>query len=522
MKEKNRTTVPFWYPWPIFDRMARMLLFLLSFVLFQGTRGQTRVETEFRGFWIATINHIDWPQPNHFNPQHQQKEFLRILDFYESLNFNAVFVQIRPAGDAFYESKLAPWSRFLTGEEGGKMNWDEDPLRFMIKEAHKRNMEFHAWFNPFRATSNLDLASLHAKHVYYDHPDWLVRYGKRYHLDPGKPEVREYVVKVVQEVVEKYNIDGVHFDDYFYPYPETGMDFDDRKTFIRWGIKHFNNREDWRRANIDSLVYAVHNMIETTKPWLKFGISPFGVWQNKADDPRGSETSADHSNYHDLFADPLVWIENHWVDYLAPQLYWSHYHEKASYKTLALWWNAQAQDVPIYTGHALYKVGNNEDQVWQDLNEIPRQLALNKSLENIQGSIFFSAKSLQQFPRLAEKLSESFFQAWRFPSIRDNKKLDTGAPAIKTIKALRNTLFVDLEVQELDDEELSILILDNEMGSENQIIAQEKLTKNLQVQLTGERMELVLAYFNKFRQLSLQSRVIKAEKINGRWNVVVL
>ncbi len=485
-------------------------------------RAQPSPDVEFRGVWVATVNNIDWPEPHDYNPESQKAAFRRLLDYYEALNFNAVIVQVRPSGDAFYPSKIVPWSRFLTGREGSPGRWKEDPLEFMIDEARSRGMEFHAWLNPYRAASNLRISDLSSWHVYHQHPDWIVRYGSRYYLDPGIPEVRSHIVDIVEELVNHYEIDGIHFDDYFYPYPEDGQSFDDRSTFVRYGLSHFEDRETWRRANVDSLVENVSRKIRALRPDVKFGISPFGVWRNVEDDPRGSKTMAGHATYDDLFADPLVWIENGWVDYLAPQLYWSNYHSKAAYPVLAKWWHQYGEMVDIYIGHGIYKVGNDGDRVWHDFNEVPRQLAWNRSLDGINGCVFYSAKSLMAYPRLAERLKSSYFSSKALSGVNYKTQPKIQAPDIKKVRARRNTLFVDLDLEDLGRAIKSVLILDNSFRRKRpKVISEQALgdMPSLQVDLHGERIELVLAYVNEENEMGRHSRVIRLEREEEGWKV---
>ncbi|TFG72737.1 MAG: glycosyl hydrolase, partial [Flavobacteriales bacterium] len=253
-------------------------------------------KTEFRGVWIATVANIDWPKNGNDAIQKQKADYLTILDFYQALNFNAVIVQVRTAGDAFYVSEYAPWSRFLTGEEGQNPNTQEDILKWMISEAHLRGMEFHAWLNPYRATFDLKTERLSPKHDFNLHPERMLKYGTKYYYDPGIPEVQDRLVAIIGEVVSRYDIDAIHFDDYFYPYKIKDAVFEDANTY-RFYHKSVESHEDWRRANIDSLIKNTHHIIKANKPWVQFGVSPFGVWKNKATDPKGSDTQAGQTTY---------------------------------------------------------------------------------------------------------------------------------------------------------------------------------------------------------------------------------
>ena len=350
-------------------------------------------KTEFRAVWIATVANIDWPQRGGDPWEKQKEEYLRILDFYKDLNFNAVVVQIRTAGDAFYESNLSPWSRFLSGEEGIAPETDQNPLNWLIREAHIRGFEFHAWLNPYRATFDMNTEVLSESHDYFKHPDWMIKYGKKYYYNPGLPEVQKHMVSIIEEVVNQYDIDAIHFDDYFYPYTINNEVFND-------SLAYFSNNqaqlslEDWRRSNIDTLVKQVHQVIKEQKPWVQFGISPFGVWKNIATDPKGSNTKAGQTTYEDLYADPILWMEKGWIDYLVPQIYWSLKLPVASHRILIDWWAENHKNSNLYVGNGAYKVRNNSDKAWNKMKELPKQLQLARKTEAVQGNVFFSARSL--------------------------------------------------------------------------------------------------------------------------------
>lgn len=358
-----------------------------------GYAQKTYPKREFRGVWIATVVNIDWPSQNTLSTSQQKQEFIQILEKYESLNFNAVVVQVRAAGDAFYKSSTEPWSKYLTGREGKSPEPFYDPLKWMINESHKRGFEFHAWFNPYRATFDLDTLALADNHAFNIHRDWMLKYGKRFYFNPGLPEVIDYTTDVIMEVVNSYDIDAVHFDDYFYPYKIEGEVFQDSAAFEQYGGS-IRDIEDWRRANVDSLVKAISDSIQSVKPWVQFGISPFGVWRNSSMDPMGSDTQAGQTTYDDLYADPLKWADQQWVDYLVPQLYWSMNHPLASHSKLVGWWANQELSPHLYIGHGTYKVKNNSDKAWNRYKEIPKQIDLTRETPEAGGGVFFSAKSL--------------------------------------------------------------------------------------------------------------------------------
>jgi uncharacterized lipoprotein YddW (UPF0748 family) len=366
---------------------------------------------EFRGVWIATVANIDWPNSSTDPFSKQKEEFIRLLDYYKSLNFNAVIVQIRTSGDAFYPSNYAPWSRYLTGKEGQKPNTTEDPLSWMILEAHRRGLEFHAWLNPYRATMNLDTKLLSAGHDFFKHKNWMVKYDTKYYYNPGLPEVRAHLVNIIREVVQNYNIDAIHFDDYFYPYKVDKVVFDDAATFKKYG-KQGQKLDDWRRENVSLLVKEVNETIKSEKPWVQFGISPFGVYRNIAKDPNGSNTRAGQTNFDDLYADVLTWMKNGWIDYLIPQLYWSMDYNLASHRELLNWWSKNSYNTKIYIGNGPYKIRNNADKAWDNPMEIPNQVGLSKITPNISGNAYFSAKSMYLQNRdVADLLYKNHYQS---------------------------------------------------------------------------------------------------------------
>lgn len=304
-----------------------------------------------------------------------------------------MIVQVRTAGDAFYETKLAPWSRYLTGEEGDAPQDFEHPLKWLIDQTHERGMEFHAWLNPYRATFDLDTTSLSAEHDFNKHRDWMVRYGKKFYYNPGLPEVQEHLAEIIGEVTAGFEIDAIHFDDYFYPYKISGESFNDSLAFAKYG-QDFKSLGDWRRSNVDSLIKKCHDRIKQHKDWVKFGISPFGVWKNNATDPRGSDTKAGQTTYEDLYANPLAWMKEGWIDYLVPQVYWSMNYKPASHKKIVQWWADTTLNTNLYIGNGAYKIRNNSDKAWNKKGELPKQLKFSRTHPQVKGNVIFSAKSL--------------------------------------------------------------------------------------------------------------------------------
>ncbi|MFC4097945.1 glycoside hydrolase family 10 protein [Euzebyella saccharophila] len=366
---------------------------------------------EFRGFWVATVVNIDWPKNPNDEIAKKKRDYLDLLDYYEELKFNAAIVQVRTAGDAFYKSDFAPWSRYLTGEEGkAPKDSSEDILTWMVQETHKRGMEFHAWLNPYRATFNLDTLNLAADHDFYQHPNWMIKYGKKYYYNPGLPEVQDHMASIITELVNNYKIDGIHYDDYFYPYTIKDEIFNDSLAYQKYQLPG-QNLEDWRRSNMDSLIKKSFEVTKNNKPWVQFGVSPFGVWKNKSTDPRGSDTQAGQTTYENLYADPLLWMEKGWLDYIVPQLYWSMELSVASHKKLVDWWSENSTNTQLYIGNGPYKIENNSDKAWNRKKELPDQILYARKNENVDGNVFFSAKSLKEKKKKHERILKRNFYA---------------------------------------------------------------------------------------------------------------
>ena len=396
-----------------------ILILLFSFWNGNAQELTSNPKNEFRAVWIATVVNIDWPINSTDNVEKQKSDYIEILETYKKLNYNAVIVQIRSVGDAFYPSELAPWSRFLTGKEGQGPKPYFDTLAWMISETHARGFEFHAWLNPYRATMNYNTSILSPQHDFFKHPEWMIKYGGKYYYNPALPEVQNHLIAVVEEVVSNYDIDAIHFDDYFYPYKIKGENFNDTESFKKYG--NGNSLEDWRRSNVNDFVKCISISIKNIKPWVQFGISPFGVWRNKSVDPKGSDTKSGQTNYDDLFADPMAWMQYKWIDYLIPQLYWSMDHPTASYSKLLRWWSENSTNVNVYIGNGSYKVNADSDKRWNNSKEIPNQIDYARSYKNIQGNAFFSAKSfLNKNQSVTKLLSENQYKYPALPTVVPN------------------------------------------------------------------------------------------------------
>lgn len=366
---------------------------------------------QLRAMWIASVTNIDWPtRESGTAPDRiarQQAEYRAWLDLAQRLNHNAVIVQVRPTADAFWPSPLEPWSEYLVarGARGQDPGWD--PLAFLVAEAHQRNLEFHAWFNPYRVSmpvgagdptaAGADINKLAPNHPVRAHPEWALAYpvnaaGSRLYYNPGIPEVRQFVQDAMMDAVTRYDIDGVHFDDYFYPYPAAGQDFADDAAYAQYGAG-FANKGDWRRHNINLLVQEFGARIKAAKPWVKFGISPFGIWRNRATDPLGSDTAGLQS-YDAIYADTRTWVKQEWVDYILPQIYWHIGFAIADYAKLVPWWAdvVSGTRVHLYIGQADYKIATpGQPAAWFDPHEMSRHLTFNRDYPQVLGNVHFSA-----------------------------------------------------------------------------------------------------------------------------------
>lgn len=397
--------------------------------------GQQAPKRELRAAWIATVANIDWPSKPGLPSATQKAEYIRLLDELKKVGMNAVVVQIRPAADAFYPSALEPWSYWLTGRQGKQPAPYYDPLKFMIKAAHERGMEFHAWCNPYRAVFNVKKEDELAKgSPVRIHPEWFVRYGSKKYFNPGLPEVRDFLVKVIEDIVSRYDVDAVHFDDYFYPYRIAGKEFPDLAAYKKYGDGR--SRADWRRHNVDTIIQMLSTAIKSTKPWVKFGISPFGVWRNQADDPEGSLTRAGQTNYDDLYADVLLWLKKDWIDYVCPQIYWDFDQPAAPYGVLLKWWADHTYGKQLYIGQGLYRIGTSG--AWNDPSEMPRQITANRTYQTVKGSMYFSASVFYDDPLgFSDSLINHYY---RYPAIPPRMPwIDSVAPAAPSPEGVLRT-----------------------------------------------------------------------------------
>ena len=355
----------------------------------------------FRGAWIATVANIDWPSVEAVgNTEKQQQEMIFLLDSLQSLGINAIIFQVRPTADALYQSEYEPTSHWLVGTQGGELSWD--PLEWTIEQAHARHMEVHVWLNPYRVNlAKTDTSLLAKDHLLRLHPEWFWCYNKQWYFDPGLPITRAWICTIVQDIVDRYDVQAIHMDDYFYPYPVGKMQLPDSKTFEQYP-RGFTDIHDWRRDNVNLAIQAISETIRDCKPDVQFGISPFGVWRNADVDSTGSATKAGITNYDDLYADIRLWIQNGWIDYVLPQLYWEIGKKVADYRILAQWWAKEVRETncKLYIGMAPYRLeGAKRDNPWGQGNEIGRQMRLNRTIPEISGECFYSTRPLLRNPR---------------------------------------------------------------------------------------------------------------------------
>jgi uncharacterized lipoprotein YddW (UPF0748 family) len=346
---------------------------------------------QLRGMWIASVVNINWPSKPGLTADQQRAEYLAWLDLAVQRRQNAVFVQIRPTADAFWPSPYEPWSQYLTGTQGQDPGYD--PLAFIVAETHKRGLAFHAWFNPYRVSMQADPAKLHPDHPGRKHPDWILPFGGKLYYNPGMPEVRKFCQDAMLDAVTRYDIDGLHFDDYFYPTNTTA--FADGATFAQYGAG-FPDLAAWRRDNVDRMVSEMQQRVRAAKPEIAWGISPSGIWRNRATDPAGSDTSGGQS-YDNLHADTRGWVKKGWLDYIAPQLYWYIGQSNADYAKLVPWWSdvAAGTGTLLWIGQAAYKAGDPAQVGWQDPAELSKHLTLNRDNPQVSGDIWYNANDLR-------------------------------------------------------------------------------------------------------------------------------
>ncbi len=374
---------------------------------------------ELRGVWIATVKNIDWPYSNTESTQKQKNELIVMLNKLKDAGINAVYFQVRTECDALYKSDLEPWSFWISGKQGKAPEPYYDPLEFAIEEAHKRGIEFHAWFNPYRAVRKVGDYELSPNHISLTHPDWILDFNDNKMLNPGLPEVKNYISSIISDVVRRYNVDGIHFDDYFYPYVPI-VSNEDSITYLNFNEGGLNI-DDWRRNNINSMIAQCYDSILSINPNIKFGVSPFGVVENKY---AGTNS---FNSYDKIYCDPLNWINNKTVDYVMPQLYWSIDDKKSDYKLLLPWWASVVNDRQLYIGQFSSRFSSEDYD--GSKTEIEDQIRMNRNTHNVLGSVFFSAKSItENYSGLADTLKNNFYKYPALLPIMPWKDLTPPAP----------------------------------------------------------------------------------------------
>ena len=392
--------------------IKRLPCILLWLFLCITVKAQQSPKRELRGAWMATYANIDWPNRTQ-TPEQQRAAFISIVEHHKATGLNALFIQVRSQCDAMYPSDIDPWSADLTGTQGVAPNPAWDPMQFMIEECHKRGIEFHAWINPYRAVANANnLPNFAASHVARQHPEWLLSQGTLRVLDPGLPAVRDYISSVINDIVRRYDVNGIHFDDYFYPpaAPAGTTPFNDSASFAA-DPRGFSNRADWRRDNVNLLIKSVYDSIKTIKPWVKFGVSPSGIYRNSTNPDIGSPTSG-LEHYTTLYADTRRWLQEGWVDYIMPQVYWYIGQPGANYGVIIPWWNKQASGRHIYIGMAGYKVNDPAQGVnWANPSQIPNEIRMNRdtAYANIYGQSIYNTSSLRNSTKLGFRDSLRLF-----------------------------------------------------------------------------------------------------------------
>ena len=405
--------------------MRKILFFVL---LMLATTIQAQQKREFRGAWIQCVN----GQFKGMGTERMQKTLTYQLDELKKDGCNVIIFQVRPECDALYESSIEPWSYYLTGEQGSRPYPYWDPLQWMIEQCHKRGMELHAWINPYRAKTKA--AHVNAvNHVVVQHPEWTFQYDGLTLLNPALKQCRDYICQVVKDIVDRYDVDGLHIDDYFYPYPVPGVAIPDKVNFQanNYGLE---NQGDWRRLNVNLFIEQLYQTVHSAKPWVKVGISPFGIYRNQKNDPNGSRTNG-LQNYDDLYADVLLWDREGWMDYCVPQLYWEIGNKAADYEELIHWWNANITKSDLYIGEDIERTAK--------FNQMARKMDLHSIMPRIKGTVLWYAKAaVDNVGNYGTKLRTNY---WRYPALQPTmKSIDSKAP-----KKPRKVQVIDVEGQKV-------------------------------------------------------------------------
>ena len=389
---------------------------------------QAQPKREFRGAWIQCVN----GQFKGIGTEVMQKTLTYQLDELQKDGCNVIIFQVRPECDALYESQLEPWSYYLTGQQGQAPQPYWDPLAWMITQCHKRGMELHAWINPYRAKTKVAHTNA-ANHVVERHPERCFQYDGLTLLNPALKENRDYICDVVRDILQRYDVDGLHIDDYFYPYPVAGVAIPDAADF-QANANGFTDRNDWRRDNVNQFIRQLYETIRDTKPWVKFGVSPFGIYRNKKSDPDGSNTNG-LQNYDQLYADVMLWVDKGWIDYCVPQIYWEIGNKAADYDELIHWWDRHCKNTTLVIGEDVERTAK--------FNQLARKMMLHAELPNVKGTVLWYAKAaVDNVGNYGTQLRNLY---WRYPALQPTmKNIDRKAP-----KKPRKVKAIDVDGQQV-------------------------------------------------------------------------
>ena len=402
-----------------------MALFFIFSFLFSPIGAQKR---EFRGAWIQCVN----GQFKGMSTETMQRTLTYQLNELQKDGCNAIIFQVRPECDALYESQLEPWSYYLTGEQGSKPYPYWDPLKWMVDECHKRGMELHAWINPYRAKTKVAHGN-DRNHVVVQHPEWTFQYDGLTLLNPALQECRDYICQVARDIVTRYDVDGFHIDDYFYPYPVAGVQIPDDAQY-RANSNGIGNRGDWRRYNVNLFIEQLYKTVHDAKPWVKVGVSPFGIYRNQKNDPNGSRTNG-LQNYDDLYADVLLWDANGWMDYCVPQIYWEIGNRAADYDELIHWWNKHLTRSALYIGEDVERTVKFPDPKDQNRHQLAAKMSLHQQLPHVKGTVSWYAKAaVDDIGNYGTTLRNVY---WRTPALQPvMEHIDKKAPKkVRKLKA---------------------------------------------------------------------------------------
>ena len=387
--------------------MKKTILLTVALMLAVAVGAQQK--REMRGAWIQCVN----GQFQGLGTVKMQQTLTYQLNELQRDGVNVIIFQVRPECDALYESKLEPWSRFLTGQQGKAPSPYWDPLKWMIEECHKRGMELHAWINPYRAKTK-GTKMLASNHISVRKPMNCFAYDELFILNPGIAENRDYICEVAKDIVTRYDVDGIHMDDYFYPYPVKGEGIPDDELFYD-NSNGLKNQNDWRRYNVNLFIEQFYKTVHAAKPWVKVGISPFGIYRNKRNSEIGSNTNG-LQNYDDLYADILLWVNNGWLDYCVPQIYWEIGNKAADYDTLIHWWNQYASARPLVIGEDVERTVKYRDPKNPNVHQLAAKMALHQQLPNVQGSVLWYAKAVvDNVGNYGTSLRQTY---WRYPALQ--------------------------------------------------------------------------------------------------------